>query len=106
LLTSIITPYRIAFTEDETLGWTIFDLFVDSIFLIDLVATFFTAYYNNEDDLITDRKQIALNYFKSWFFIDFIAIFPVSYIVTSSNYNSLARLARLPRLYRLLKMAK
>jgi hypothetical protein len=78
-----------------------------SVFLIDLVLNFFSAYYDDEDDLIIDRTIIALRYLKSWFFIDFIAIIPFGAIASSTgDMSSLSRLAKLPRLYRLLKMTK
>ena len=63
--------------------------------------------------LIKDFKTIALNYIKTWFIIDLIAVLPFDLIQrgisgegSGANYNEFLRLARVPRLYRLLKMTK
>ena len=103
---TLITPYRIAFIERDTLGWIIVDAVVDLFFLIDLVLNlFFFAYYDLDEELIFDRKKIMKRYLKSWFIVDFIAIIPFNRFY-GNHYNSLSRLARLPRLYRLLKITR
>ena len=53
--TFFITPYRIAF-DDETLWLIIIDQIVDLIFFIDIVITFFLAFYNSQFILIDTRK--------------------------------------------------
>ena len=72
-----------AFIEDnEPIGWTIINYIIDLSFLIDMVLTFFTAYIDSETKrLVTDKKTIATDYFKSWFVIDLISIMPISQIV-------------------------
>ncbi len=107
MYTTIITPYRISFVDEDPLGWIIVDSLVDLVFFVDIIINFLSAYYNSEDNLIFDRKKIALNYLKGWFFIDLMAVLPISLIMKSSkDYTSLARLARMPRLYRLIRIAK
>jgi len=54
--------------------------------------------------LVDNRKDIAINYMKTWFIIDVVAILPFGYIFQSANFNALARIARLPRLYKLVRM--
>ena len=44
LYTASIVPYRTAFVDDTTLGWYIFELFVDTLFLFDLFVNFISAY--------------------------------------------------------------
>ena len=51
-------------------------------------------------------KKIAKHYLRTWFAIDLIAVIPVSLILKTGNYNSLARVARFPKLYRLLKISR
>jgi hypothetical protein len=103
----IVTPFRIAFYDIDTLGWILFDIMVDLVFFLDIILNFFTAYFDFEDTLVKDRRVIARSYLKSWFFIDVVSILPISLILQAGrDYASLARLARLPRLYRLMKMAK
>lgn len=50
-----ISPYRIAFTEDNPLIWTIIDQTIDFIFFIDLILTFFCAYYDENYVLVDQR---------------------------------------------------
>ena len=47
---SIVTPWNIAFVDDEILDHLVFDLIVDISFLLDLISNFNTAFYkyNNE----------------------------------------------------------
>ena len=107
LFIAVVTPYRIAFIDIDSLDWVLIDLAVDIIFAIDIILNFLTAYFDDDDNLITSRKIIACSYLKSWFFVDLIATIPISSILKfSKDYNSLARIARLPRLYRLLKITK
>ena len=107
LYASLVTPYRVAFVEKDTMIWIIIDYIVDFFFLIDLILNmFFFAYYDKDEQLIFSRKQIVKKYLKSWFIVDFIAILPLNLIILGKNYNSLSRLARLPRLYKLLKITK
>jgi hypothetical protein len=107
LYTATITPFRIAFFEYDDTLWVSLDSIVDVIFAVDIFSNFFYAYYDDDYNLITDRKRISRNYLFSWFLIDVVAVIPISLILQSGqDYNSLARLARLPRLYRLIKMTK
>jgi len=42
-----------------------------------------SAYYDDDMDVVDDRKMIAKTYLGSWFTIDFLAIFPFSIIFGS-----------------------
>ena len=106
LTTSLITPWRIAFYDVDSIEWVIADSVMDFVFFVDIILNFFMAYYDDEDEIVDCRCTIAKSYLKTWFTIDFIAIIPISIILRTDNYNSLARIARLPKLYRLIKMAR
>ena len=107
MYTATVVPYRIAFYDRDSLGWLIADYIIDCFFAIDIVFNFLCAYFDYDENLVHDRKEIAKNYLKSWFLIDLIAIIPFNLIFrTQRDYSSLARLARLPRLYRLFKITK
>lgn len=77
-------------------------------FLIDIFVVFCSAFYNTEYVIVEDRMQIATDYCKSWFLIDFISIFPVDQIFKedSGQVNDLVRVSRLGRLYRLVRLFK
>lgn len=59
-------------------------LSIDFLFFIDIILIFNTAFYNEEMDLIDDRKKIFKSYIKGWFLIDFLAIVPFDVILNAS----------------------
>lgn len=76
IFTCMVTPYRIAFIDEDSDLWVGINYSIDGLFLIDMILCFMTAYYTEEFELIEDRKEIAKTYLTSWFPIDFLAIFP------------------------------
>ena len=112
VFTCLVTPYRIAFIEEDDEVWTFLNITIDVMFLIDMILCFISAYYTDEFELIEDRKVIAFTYLRAWFFIDFLAIFPFEKLQGSGNDNDLTgsnemvRLVRLGRLYKVLRLIK
>lgn len=56
---SLILPYRIAFEEDTGEEWTPYDiveLIMNVIFFVDIILNFFTAYYDENENLELDKK--------------------------------------------------
>lgn len=76
IFTCMVTPYRIAFVEEDAFEWVLANNLIDFLFLIDMILCFMTAYYTEEYELIEDRAIIAKTYLTGWFLIDFLAIFP------------------------------
>ncbi len=106
LFTAIVTPYRISFTDTEPLGWSIVDYLIIAVFGFDILVNFLQSYYDDDDNLILNRKQISLRYLKTWFMIDLIATIPFSKILEYGNENSaVSQFARI-KIYRLIKMTK
>ena len=102
------SPFKISFTVDgEYPKWDSFDLFIDFLFLMDIVLTFFTPIYLKHE-LITSHRLIAHEYFKLWFWIDLVSIIPFQRLfnMLSLNQSSLLKLTKMPRLYRLVKISK
>lgn len=56
LFICITSPWRLAFTDDDDLTWMIIGGIVDLFFLGDLVINFFTAYHDEEFNLVDDRR--------------------------------------------------
>jgi len=56
------------------LTWDYLDNAIDFIFMTDIILTFLSAAYDDEGNLITERKAIILNYLKGWFIIDLMVI--------------------------------
>ena len=112
---AIITPYKVAYFDEETMFLKLMDIILDIMFFIDMILSFFGAYFDKHKELVTNRKvisfhnisqKIVINYLKGWFFIDLISVLPLNYILDSGTAGGLARLARLPRLYKLLRLMK
>ena len=60
LFTSIVTPARIAFVQDDTSTWIIINIIVDLLFTIDIIVVFNSAFYTEDFQITDDRKEIAL----------------------------------------------
>ena len=58
------------------MSWEIIEDIINAVFIIDVFVCFFSAYYDEDNVLIKDRKTIALVYLKSWFLIDLVACIP------------------------------
>lgn len=106
-----VVPFRIGFHIYADRKGVIFDYIVDIMFAIDMAFTFFTA-YEEEGKLIRHHDKIARNYFRTWFFIDFISTVPFDQIipaivsgVASGTLRSI-KLVRALRLFRLLKLMR
>ena len=113
LFSCIITPLRLAFDNDkESQSWMIVLYTIDLLFFLDMVIIFNTMIYDENYQLLNQRSIIAKAYLKSWFFIDFIAIFPTHLLFPSEienkgeDYNELMRVTRIGRLYKLVKLAR
>jgi len=84
----------------------VIDNIIDVIFSIDIIINFFSAYYDQNDDIVIDKRKIAIKYIKSWFIIDFLGVFPIYLFIEgdSKSINNLVRLLRIQRLYKLLRL--
>lgn len=59
IFTCIVTPYRIALVDNDTMGWTVANYCIDFLFLIDILIIFNCSYYDEDSVLIEDRCTIA-----------------------------------------------
>jgi hyperpolarization activated cyclic nucleotide-gated potassium channel 2 len=67
------------------------DLIFDSIFMTDILISFNTAIFRKgkklyaifEGNLVYDRKIIALEYIKLWFWLDLVSSFPYGLVATN-----------------------
>lgn len=75
LYTVTLMPYKLSFYDTSTdYTFDIIENIVQSLFGLDIILSFFSAYYNEHDVLITDFKLIVINYFKTWFVFDVLAV--------------------------------
>ena len=112
--TAIVLPIRLAFLDENKIGGFMeaFDFFTDTVFIIDIFLNFFFVEEDVNGEMIMDQKRIAVTYMKSWFIIDLIASFPISFIMhftkNSDGYVAIRfmKLTKFTRLYRLLTLFK
>ena len=57
------------------------NLFIDIIFIFDLIINFFKSYYNFEEQLITKSDEIFFHYIKKFFIVDLISAIPYYTII-------------------------
>lgn len=83
LYVALVVPYRLSLDLDDNKGLVVFNIIMDLCFLLDIVLTFFTSYYDdNEGRTISTNREIAMKYLTSFFFyIDVISIFPFEPII-------------------------
>lgn len=60
IFTCAITPFRLAFTQSDPVGWQIANNFIDFIFFIDMIFIFHTAYYDEDFKMIQTKSIIAV----------------------------------------------
>ena len=70
-------PYGMIFLSDNTARETAEEI-MNVFFCIDIFICFRTPYYDSEGEIHFSSKEIALNYLKGFFFIDFISSIPFS----------------------------
>jgi len=75
----ITIPLKVAFNPESfsTLGFQLFNNFIDICFLMDIFVTFRTILIEEDGDEITDLKEIAKNYLTGMFIIDVCATVPI-----------------------------
>ena len=98
VISYLTIPWGLAFYDRLAVGWIIYDSILDLIFVVNIVYTFFRAYYNEYYILVDRRRDIALNYLKFWFWVDVAAIIPLYAFIDMRDYNALFRMLRLWKL--------
>ena len=102
----VVVPYRLGFQVDGSETEQVLDDIANVIFMIDIVASFRTA-YKEDGVLIKDPHRIAQRYARSWFIIDLVASIPLDWFVdTKGGINKLLRSLRLFKLFRMLRLLK
>jgi hypothetical protein len=103
-------PFRIGFQSEPNAGFSIFNWIVTLFFALDLAATFNTAYQDPEKAVwIFDRKKIAKQYLKLWFWIDLFSTIPFDSLFglfMPASQLKIIRIIRIMRLARLFKLFK
>ena len=82
LFVAVTVPIRLGFNMDETTFSRVITPIIDVSFLIDIILTFFTPYFDEmQQQTICNHREIALNYLKTWLIIDILSIFPFEFVL-------------------------
>jgi CRP-like cAMP-binding protein len=112
--TAFYETYQIAFGPggEARGGGAVIGYLLVGVFLIDMAVNFNLAFYDENDEIVWDRKRIAQNYVRGgMFWIDLLGSFPFYVLALAitgqtgtddsyTQYLALFRLLRLFRLYR------
>ena len=85
-------PYYLAHDSFINMSYYNFKLilfyFIDFIYIIDLIISFFRSYYNYDEILIKTIPDMCCNYINNWFFVDLFSAIPfysIFYILERKN---------------------
>ncbi|CAD8086476.1 unnamed protein product [Paramecium sonneborni] len=96
-------PLVLTYSVELSEGFQAFNQCMDVFFYIDLILNFKLAYYYR-GEIIFDRKLIAINYLKLWFWLDFLAVLP--YDQMFSEDESQTQLFKIVRLFKFIKIIR
>ena len=99
----IVNPIEIAFIDSSQVFFVI-NVFVDFIFITDVVLYFFRAFERKNNELVDDRCVIVKNYLCGWFFLDLVSAFP--YTLVFQTHTEVGQIVRISRLTKMTKMIR
>ncbi|XP_047315091.1 potassium channel AKT2/3 isoform X2 [Impatiens glandulifera] len=90
-----VYPFEVAFLKSSPKkALFIADNIINLFFVVDIVLTFFVAYFDpNTQLLVRDRRKIALRYLSTWFLMDIASSIPfeaIAYLVTNKHQAGLS----------------
>lgn len=102
----VVIPLRMCWDINVGLDEPVFiwDSIVDWCFVIDIAFNFRTGVIM-EGKVIYEQNAIARDYFKLWFWIDFVSSIPIDFFMTITGAASVKHVKML-RMFRLVKIAK
>jgi CRP-like cAMP-binding protein len=112
-----LLPFKLGFGDLVPEDWEDDHLYevnqlVDVVFIVDLILSFRTAYWNADDHLVWDNKKVAVHYLTSWFIVDLIGSFPFSAVKggiskrQGKSIKAFAKYWKIPKLLRLGRLLK
>lgn len=112
VFTALVTPYEIAFMDGanginvQLLFWV--NQIINLIFILDMALVFVMPYEGKDGVWVTNKRKLAMTYFKGMFIIDLLSVMPFDIVAatsTNSNVGDL-KVLRVLKLFRLLKMLR
>lgn len=114
IVVAIIVPCRVAFETKPKFYSVYFELYMSSVFLLDMLITFNTPISFSKKEIRKNysRTEIAKSYLKTWFLVDLYGFFPLAYLRSISEYEQgshdgfsnlmTMNFERMPRLYKMM----
>ena len=106
-------PIEIAFDPGfmQNVFFFLTNRLIDALFFLDMIVCFRTTFMNDFGAEVVEPKQIAINYIKGNFFIDFFATIPIDifaeaiigYQIASLTFFGLLKLGRLLRISKIIQ---
>ncbi|KAG7380823.1 hypothetical protein PHYPSEUDO_006756 [Phytophthora pseudosyringae] len=105
----IYLPFSVSYYPTGTLDTAAIAMLLELTFLLDLLLNFNTAYLD-QGVLVTSRRKIAHNYFRSWFAFDLLSAIPIQTIYCIftkrwTHHNALRGVQSALMVLRLLRVA-
>ena len=100
LYTAVVAPFVVSFQYSSN-SLVIFNLFVDTFFIVDVALNFKTTYCGKEGEIIVNSKMICMNYLKSWFAVDFVAALPYGVLNLAYGDGGVSYVILINRLYKI-----
>jgi CRP-like cAMP-binding protein len=60
------------------------EILIDSVFFVDILLSFHLSYFSKSNNLVKDKKRIAIHYLKTYFFFDLWAALPLGFILRAN----------------------
>lgn len=83
IINCVTIPLKVSFepASMETTTYHTCSIFIDILFVLDMVVSLRTSYVNDFGEEEMDPKKIAIHYFKFFFMIDLIATVPIDSVI-------------------------
>lgn len=85
LYTATYIPFKTAFIEDSSSLVSTIEFSIDSLFFVDLVVNFVSAYETSDRNIEFRFSRIAFSYISTWFLLDLVSCIPFQYLDFSST---------------------
>lgn len=87
LYEAFVIPYRVTFNMLSAGFLMLFEIYIDTFFIIDVFINLYTGYYK-KGSLVMKRRHIMCRYLKTWFVIDLLASIPFAWFISDDDiYN-------------------
>lgn len=105
----IVSPFVVSWedgiSESTMRVFNIVDAIIIVLFAFDMILSFFTGYFNSEDELILDHRMVAMHYLQTWFLLDFLTTFPFGHAgMRGGNHNQVFKVLKCAKIFKIVKM--